>query len=153
MKKKTVVLGLGNPLMADEGVGTHIIERLSAKTQEFSDVDFIDAGTGGMNVLHLIEGREKAAIIDCAFMGTTAGTIKRFGLDDVRSVKKLAHYSLHETDIIKIIEIARQLGQCPQEIVIFGIEPECVKMQPNLSKKLMSLMDDYVGQIIKELAV
>ena len=138
--------------MGDEGIGNYLIDILAARAEEYADVDFIDAGTGGMALLHLIEGREQALIVDCAYMGTEAGTIRKFGLEEIKSVKNLAHYSLHEADIIKIVEMAQQLGQCPPQITIFGIEPECVKLQPQLSKTLMSQMDIYIKQIIKELA-
>ena len=77
-QKPIVIIGLGNPLMADEGIGTQIIARLLDLAADYPDVDFIDAGTGGMNVLHLIADRKKAVIIDCALMKTAPGSIKRF---------------------------------------------------------------------------
>jgi hydrogenase maturation protease len=152
MKKKMVVLGLGNPLMADEGIGVRIIERFLASSDKYPDVDFIDAGTGGMAVLHLIAGRQKAVIIDCAYMQTPPGTIKKFGPDDIESIKTLTHLSLHEADVIKIIEMAKKLDLCPQKIVIFGIEPEYVRPQPRLSKIVASKMDDFLAAISEELS-
>jgi hydrogenase maturation protease len=124
MKKSTVVLGLGNPLMADEGIGVYLIKRLAEQADQFPDVDFIDAGTGGMSVLHLIEDRDKAVFIDCAFMGEAPGVIRRFTPEEVRSTKVLAHQSLHEADLLHILSLAEQLGQCPEAVVIFGIQPE-----------------------------
>src|SRR4030042_2897768 len=68
MRKPVVVLGLGNPLMGDEGIGVYLVERLMESADEYPSVDFIDAGTGGLSILHHIEDRRKAIIIDCAFM-------------------------------------------------------------------------------------
>jgi len=152
MKKDVVVLGIGNPLMTDEGVGGFLIERLLTRSQNFPSVEFIDAGTAGMNILHLIAGRVKAVIIDCAYMGAEPGTIKRFTPGDVESVKKLAHYSLHEADLLAIIEMAKKLGQCPEEIVIFGIEPEIVAAGMELSATISAGIEDYILNISKELA-
>jgi hydrogenase maturation protease len=151
MRKPVVVLGLGNPLMADEGIGVHLIERLAACADEYPSVDFIDAGTGGLSVLHHIEGRRKAVIIDCAFMDEQPGTIRRFTPEEVRSTKVLAHQSLHEADLMRIIAMARQLGQAPEQIVIFGIEPERIAPGQMLSRALIDRTDEYVSVILHEL--
>lgn len=151
MKKPTVVLGLGNPLMADEGIGIHLIERLAGSDDEYPDVEFVDAGTGGLSVLHQMEGRHRAIVIDCAFMGERPGTMRRFAPDEVRSTKVLAHQSLHEADLMRVIAMARQLGQAPEQIVIFGIEPERVELEQGLSATLMNRIDEYQSAILSEL--
>jgi len=151
MKKNVVAVGLGNPLMGDEGIGGLIISRFQAQADKYPSVDFIDAGTGGMSLLHIIAGRKKAVLIDCACMETEPGTIKRFTPADVKSVKKLQHQSLHEADVLKITELARRLGQLPQQVVILGIEPEKIEPGQKLSDTLSSKVDDYIATIAKEL--
>lgn len=151
MKKPTVVLGLGNPLMADEGIGVCLIERLAGLGDEYPDVEFVDAGTGGLSVLHDMEGRRRVIVVDCAFMGESPGTIRRFAPDEVGSTKVLAHRSLHEADLMRVIAMARQLGQAPEQIVIFGIEPERVQPGQGLSPTLMDRIDEYQSVILSEL--
>ncbi len=151
MKKATVVLGLGNPLMADEGVGVYLVDRLARMAERCPDVEFIDAGTGGMSVLHLIEGRSKVVFIDCAFMGEAPGGLRRFTPEEVRSTKVLAHQSLHDADLLKILSLAEQLGQCPDQVVIFGIQPEVVEMRQGLSASLMDKTEYYLSEILSEL--
>ena len=153
MKKATVVLGLGNPFMADEGIGVYLVDRLVSAAERCSGVDFIDAGTGGMSVLHLIEGRGKAIFIDCAFMNEVPGTLRRFTPEEVRSTKVLAHQSLHDADLLRILSLAEQLGQCPEEVVIFGIQPEVVEMRQGLSVSLMDKTEYYLSEILSELDV
>lgn len=150
-KRSVVVLGLGNPLMADEGIGVCLIERLAESAAVYPDVDFIDAGTGGLSVLHHIEGRRKAILVDCASMGETPATIRRFTPEEVRSAKMLAHQSLHEADLIRVIDMARRLGQCPEQVVIFGIEPERIEPRQGLSQRLVDRMPEYVSLILEEL--
>jgi hydrogenase maturation protease len=150
-RKNTVVIGLGNPLMSDEGIGIHLIRKLSQYQDKFPSVEFIDAGTGGMNVLHLIANRKKAVIIDCAKMGKKPGTIERFEPADVQTTKKMMHFSLHEADILQIINLSGQLGECPDQIVIFGIEPESLEMGQKLGKTLAGKIDAYSLKICKEL--
>jgi len=149
VRKSIVVIGLGNLLLSDEGIGVHLIRRLSEHQYKFPLVDFIDAGTGGMTVLHLIANRKKAIIIDCAKMGAEPGTIKQFEPADVQTTKKMTHFSLHEADILRIIELSRQLGECPNQIVIFGIEPEKLEPGQSLSRTLTDKIDLYIDTISK----
>ena len=146
-----VVIGLGNPLLSDEGVGVHLVRNLSTLGQCGPGVDFFDLGTAGARILHAIAGRKKAVFIDCAFMDKEPGTIRRFTPDDVRSGKILPRMSLHEGDLMQFIELSRRLGECPDEVVIFGIQPEDLSMGEALSAALADRMDEYVEMIAAEL--
>jgi hydrogenase maturation protease len=151
MEKPVVVLGLGNPLMADEGIGVYLVERLLESAAEYPAVEFVDAGTGGLSILYQIEGHRKAVMIDCAFMDEPPGAVRRFTPEEVESRKVLAHQSLHEADLMRIIALARQLGQAPDEIVIFGIQPERVEPGLDLSPALAERIDEYISMILHEL--
>ncbi len=151
VKKDTVVVGLGNILLSDEGVGVYLIRQLLNQQDRFPKVEFIDAGSGGMNLLHIIANRKKALIIDCTKMGEKPGTMRRFGPEDVQSVKKMGQFSLHEADILRVIKLSEQLGECPGEIVFFGIEPESLEPGEELSKTLSAKLDAYTAEIRKEL--
>jgi len=153
MKKPVIVIGLGNTLMSDEGAGVRVVQRLSNFSDKFPLVDFADAGTGGMSILHLIKDKNKAIFIDCAKMGGEPGSIRKFTPEEIKSIKALAYQSLHEFDLIKIINMSDKLGQCPAEIIIFGIEPQSVKPGCELSKTLTDRLDEYVTMICKELIV
>ncbi len=151
MRKMTAVVGLGNPLMADEGVGIVLVQRLSSVAGDYPDIDFVDAGTGGFKLLHLIEGRKKVIFLDCAFMDQEPGTIKQFTPDDVESVKTLTHLTLHETDLIQVLRMAAQLGHGPEQVVIFGIQPAVVDVHQGLSRVIVDRLDEYVCAIDREL--
>lgn len=153
--KSTIVVGLGNPLMADEGIGVVLVEELSklaaAGKLPAADVEYYDGGCGGMYLLHTIADRKKAILIDCCLMGTEPGTLRRFTPDDVASVKQMAHLSLHEVDILKVIELAKEIGSCPDDIVIFGIEPVAITQQMHLNEPLQSKIPDYISDIGAEI--
>jgi hydrogenase maturation protease len=153
--KPTIVVGLGNPLMADEGIGVVLIEKLNelaaAGELPTADIEYYDGGCGGMYLLHTIAGRKKAILIDCCLMGTEPGTIRCFTPDDVNSVKQMAHLSLHEVDILKVIELAKEIGQCPEEIIIFGIEPVSITNQMHLNEPIQAKIPQYIAEIRKEL--
>jgi len=151
MKKPVIVIGLGNTLMSDEGVGVRVVQRLLDFAGRFPLVDFVDAGTAGMSILHLIRDKDKAIFIDCARMGEKPGAIRKFTPQEIKSTKVLAHRSLHEADLIKVIDLAGQLGQCPAEMVIFGIEPEVVEPGAGLSETLAGKIEHYVSVVCQEL--
>jgi hydrogenase maturation protease len=161
MKKAVIVIGLGNTLMSDEGVGVRVVQRLldfarlggasRSRAGRFPLVDFIDAGTGGMSILHLIRGKDKAVFIDCARMGEKPGVIRKFTPQEIKSTRILAHQSLHEADLIKVINLAGQLGQCPARIVIFGIEPALIEPGTGLSETLAGKLEHYVSVVCREL--
>jgi len=162
VRKDVVVIGLGNILLSDEGVGVHIVRQLSNQSAEgetsplggqdkFPNTDFIEAGAAGMNLLHLIANRKKAVIIDCAKMGEKPGTIRRFTAEEVVSVKHLTHFSLHEVDILQVLNLSKQLGECPAEVVFFGIEPESLGPGQKLSNTLSAKIDSYIAAVCEEL--
>lgn len=151
IQKKTVVLGLGNPIMSDEGIGPAIVQRFIDRGEDDTHIKFVDVGTGGFSLLYHLEGVDRVVFVDCAQMGESPGTIRRFTCDQVQTVKRLAHFSLHEGDLLTLIEKAKELGQCPEEIVIFGIEPELIDFGLDLTETLACRMDAYVAQIEEEL--
>jgi len=63
----------------------------------------------------------------------------------------MAHLSLHEVDILKVLELARQIGQCPDDIVIFGIEPVEIVQQMRLNEPLRTKIPDYIAEIEAEI--
>lgn len=150
-RKDAVVVGLGNPLMADEGIGLYVVRGLTDGSERSSDVDFIDLGSSLMGVVHAIAGRQKAILVDCAYMGEPPATIRRFNPDEVVSVKAMAHFSLHEGDLLDALGLSKRLGEYPEEVVIFGIQPERIAPGEGLSSALQERLQDYIDVISAEI--
>jgi hydrogenase maturation protease len=158
-----LVAGIGSVLMGDEGVGVFVLRRLLAERGGIgpigpirpilpSGIDFVELGTGGIALVHQLAGRRKAVIIDCAKMGEEPGTIRRFTPEEIRSRKVVTGGSLHEGDVLGIIDLAKSLGQAPPEIVIFGIEPERIDPGAGLSEPLRMRIGEYVRAVAAELS-
>ena len=146
---KTAIIGMGNPLMSDEGIGVRVVARLR-ESNLADDVDVLDLGTSAMSVLHELEGRSKVVFVDCAMMGAEPGTIHRFSPEEVSSRKVQSGLSLHEGDLLNTIALARRLGTCPEEVVIFGIEPKTIDFGEDLSPELADQVENYVAAIRAE---
>lgn len=139
-------------MLSDEGIGLHVLRRLEARATEFPGVDFMDAGTSGMRVLHGIADRRKAVFIDCAFMREAPGVIRRFLPREAQPAELLPRLSLHENDLWSALQISRKLGECPPEVVVFGIQPQTVEPGTGLSPVLQARLEEYVGVVGRELA-
>jgi len=146
---RTVVIGLGNPFMSDEGIGVRVLQAL--QSEPLPGVEFLELGTGGLSVMHALDGRAKAVIVDCAFMEMAPGALRRFGPEEVRSKKAADGLSLHESDLLAVLEVARRYGEAPKAIVLFGIQPERVAPGEALSPTLASRLPEYVQAVRKEL--
>lgn len=151
--KPILVAGLGNILFSDEGIGIRVVRNLQEKSAPRPQVEFFEAGTGGMKLLHTISHREKAVFVDCAKMDSEPGTLCRFSDEEVRSAKKLPGFSLHEADLLEIIGLARKIEACPGKLVIFGIEPFSIEPGEEISPILSRRLDDYEAAVEKELQV
>ena len=149
--KPVVVIGLGNPLMTDEGIGNRVVAEVAAAADRFPEAECLDLGTSGMAVLHALAGRRKAILLDCAFMGEAPGTLRRFTPQEVRSGKLERGFTMHEGDLLQFVELARAVSDAPEEIVIFGIQPEDVSPGEGLSATLAARVGEYVEAVLREL--
>lgn len=149
--KPILIICLGNPLMRDEGIGIRLASELLVHLTDNPDVEILDLGTGGLSVIHAIAGREKIVFVDCAIMGQAPGLMHRFTPGQVRSLKVRMRYSLHEGDLLNTLELSRRLGQCPDDIVILGIEPKEIAHGEGLTSELENNIQQYIRTILKEL--
>jgi hydrogenase maturation protease len=147
-----LVAGLGNTLMSDEAAGVLVARRLAERLGVEPGIDIVEMETGGVGLVHQLAGRRKAVIADCALMGERPGTLRRFTPEEARSRKIVTGQSQHEGDVLAIIDLARRLGDAPEEIAIFGIEPEKIAPGEGLSPPLQKRMEEYVDIISREIA-
>ena len=150
MRPDTLVAGLGNVLMADEGVGVHVVRRLAETETGAAGVEWMDVGTRWPGLLHAMAGRRKAVVVDCAYMGAKPGTIRRFTPEEVRSRKVLTGTAMHEGDLLQVLRLSGDLGECPDEVIVFGIEPEQVAPGLELSPRLAGRLEEYVQAVSAE---
>ena len=99
-RPKTAVLGAGNVLMGDDGVGVHVVKAMQEQGGLPEGIELIDAGTATLNVLGMLEGVEHLIIVDAVKSGAAPGTIYRFSPDDVTepSSRKV---SLHQISLLE----------------------------------------------------
>lgn len=148
-KKGTLVLGVGNLLMRDEGTGVHIANRLQDMELP-PDVEVVDGGTGGIDLLYQIEGRKKVIIIDVVKANEHPGTLYRFGADDIQVTPKVP-ISLHDFDLADMLSLADKLGKRPEDVVIIGIEPKDMGLGFELSPEIEEQIPGIIELVMNEL--
>jgi hydrogenase maturation protease len=145
---RIVVIGVGNLLQKDEGIGIHAVKAL----QEISlpkDVELIDGGTSPDLIAYTRAG-DKMIIIDCAKAGGEPGAIYRFKPEDLVAGKGgLA--SAHEMGVVENLNLMSLTGNQPKEVVIIGIEPAEIDWGMELSTTLKSRMPDLIKVVVKEI--
>ena len=129
---KLGVIGLGNPLRGDDAIGIVIIEELK-KYKFDNDIELIDGGEGGFNILHHLQRFTKVLIVDAVDFGGNVGETKVFNIND--TFFENLHLSTHDINICKIADILRILGEIP-EIFIFGIQPKNMNYNEGLSPEI-----------------
>jgi len=126
-----VVIGVGNRALSDEGIGSRVACEVRQKAPP--GVEVVDAGLPGPGLIDLLEGREKAVIIDAIDAGGPSGTVYRFGLDHAASTRPDRSCSLHQGDVLQYAKLAEALGIAPREVVLVGIQPESFSPGEKLS--------------------
>lgn len=127
MTAKTLVLGVGNTLLTDEGAGVHTIRYLRQRYGARADVEFVDAGTLSFTLAGLIEDVDRLIIVDAAQLRDAPGTVRVFEGDAMDGFlggnRKL---SVHEVSLIDLLAIARLSERLPARRALVGIQPQAV---------------------------
>ena len=128
---KTLIVGLGNPILTDDGVGVKVayeLEKVLADSRP--DVTVIEASAGGLRLMEMMIGYDRAIIVD-AFMNDAdnrPGRMHRMTLDDLRAISPTQHSaSAHDTTLVTALDSGKEMGlHLPDEVVIYAIEVENV---------------------------
>lgn len=149
--REILILGLGNPLQADDGVGCRVIEALEGWELP-PDVEALDGGTPGIGLLHLLEGCRRAIIVDAAEMGLPPGTIVRFRPDEVTLTGSAGRFSLHRTAVADALALAEALGEPLPEMVFYGVQPGRIGWGETLSPEVAAAVPQLVQAILREVS-
>lgn len=146
--KQTLILGLGNLLLSDEGVGVHVAQLL-LRMELPSDVEVVDGGTGGFELIEHVRGKSKVVIIDCFRADAKPGSIARLMIDEV-SLDQPPPFSVHEGGIQELLLPIQKLTP-PPEVVLLGIVPAVVdQLGMVLSAEIESQMPKIVSAVLEE---
>lgn len=146
-----LILGLGNLLMTDDALGPRAVAALG----RFSfppEVEVVDGGTLGLDLLPRLEGVEKLLIIDALEMDSAPGTV--FRLHGAEVPRALAgKVSVHQMGVSDLLAVAELQGNLPPELVVWGVQPASVEVGLELSPQVAGAMEEVVAGIVGELTI
>ena len=161
---KTLVIGLGNPILTDDGVGVKVayeIEKeLVDEMREYVDVTEVSAG--GLRLMEAMIGYDRVILIDALLHknGNQPGKISRMTLDDLRRISPTQHSaSAHDTTLVTALDAGRELGlSLPDDIIIFAIEVENVmdfseEPTPDVASAIPKVKDVILADLINHCVI
>lgn len=145
---KTVVIGIGNILLKDEGVGVHAVRALQEEGLP-PDVEVIDGGTATMELLSILQEADRVVVIDAVKGGGAPGTLYRVTPKELMGGGERP-LSLHQVGLLEVLQMARQLGS-QAEVVIIGVEPKEISWGMELTPEVEQKLPRVVEIVLKEL--
>lgn len=129
----TLILGIGNNLLTDEGAGIHALNLLQTTYPDFPNITFIDGGTLSFTLAVYIEECANLIVLDAAELKSPPGTVKTMVGSDMDAFLGAARRSPHEVGLLDLFDIARLTESLPRRRALIGIQPQKIEwgMQPS----------------------
>jgi hydrogenase maturation protease len=147
--KNTVIIGIGNILLQDDGVGVHVIKQLENETLP-STIELVDGGTSTLDTLSYFLDYKKVIVVDCLRAGLDPGTIYKIKPEDIKNYQT-NNLSIHDVQILDVVKMANLMEKYP-EVVIFGIEPKEISLNLTMTDLMNAKIPEIIANIKKELS-
>lgn len=146
---KCLVLGLGNLVHGDDGVGVHAIERLRGDERLPASAVLMDGGTQGMNLISHISGFERVLVIDAIDASEKPGTLIRLERGAIGNLP--GKPSVHQLGFADLMISLKLLGEAPQEVVVIGVQPQSTEWSAELTPPVSASLDELTTLVIEQL--
>jgi hydrogenase maturation protease len=146
-----VVLGVGNILLKDEGIGVRVVEELNRRYSFPDHVRVVDGGTQGLWLMATLQTAERLIVVDAVLGRSAPGTMYRLERDDLPKALRCKQ-SAHDSDLVEALNLCTLMDTGPKSVVVVGIEPEDI--QPfglELTGTIAARLDDLIERVIEEL--
>ena len=160
MDKKVAVMGVGNVLLKDEGIGARVVEEIRASYRFDKRVRLVDGGTGGYSLIYQIKDSDFLIMVDAVDIGVKPGSIVKYKLDGSHATgfygggpESPEHLSPHQIGILDVINISRTLYGHPEVVKIIGIQPLDMSFSSDLevTPEIRSIIPKVVSHVLKEI--
>ena len=147
---RVTILGVGSPLMGDDGAGARAIELLQQQPDLPKEVELLEIGTPGWSLCAWFENRPSVVLIDAVQMGLAPGAWRKIDLHQDRMLLQEPAFSLHQADLACGLVLAQELDLLPAQLTLYGIEPACLEPGSTLSPEVESSLNELVHSIVKD---
>ncbi|HWQ77035.1 MAG TPA: HyaD/HybD family hydrogenase maturation endopeptidase [Syntrophomonas sp.] len=151
INNKIVILGLGNPLFQDEGVGIHMINRLM-QGQMNEAIELVDGGTGGMALLNVVEDTDLLLVIDAVDGDYPPGTVCKLSGRDIPMLVS-GRMSAHQISFQETLALAGLRGKLPGQMVLLGVQPQSMDWGTELSPPVAGILSELDAMINEQIGI
>ena len=148
--KDFVVIGLGNPIMGDDGFGLRALEQLALEWNFDDSTELLDGGTWGLSLIPSIEGARGVLFLDAIRTNSAPGTVVELRGDEIPR-KLVTKLSPHEIDLREVLAVLQLRGTMPTAVSAIGVEPEEVELRDGMSVAVESRLPDVVRLAVARL--
>ena len=145
-----LVLGLGNTIMTDDGFGVRAVEALASRYRFPAEVQLLDGGTLGLDLLPRLEGIERLLIVDALQMDAAPGAVFRLAGEEVPRAFA-GKLSVHQMGVQDLLAVSELMGHLPGELVVWGVQPESIEMGTELTPAVAAAIEPVVAGVLEEL--
>jgi hydrogenase maturation protease len=145
LEDRTLVLGVGNTLLGDEGAGIHALSRLTGALRGRDDIELLDGGTLSFTLLPALEDAGRLVVLDAARFGAPPGTVRCFEGQDMDKFIGRRHCSAHEVGLVDLMNMARLSSRIPARRALIGVQPEFVDWSESPSEAVEAALDSMVS--------
>ena len=149
---ETLVLGLGNILLGDEGVGVRVVERLLEQYDFPEEVRVMDGGTLGLDLLPYVEDASRLLVVDAVQARKPPGTLVHMVGDEIPIFLDVSKVSPHQEGLQDLLAVAVLKDYLPDEVVFWGAQIESLGVGLELSSAVAAQVDALAGKVLEELA-
>jgi hydrogenase maturation protease len=146
--KRIVILGVGNLLLSDEGIGVHVAKKLMEMDLP-PGVEVVEGGTDGFRLMNVVTGAARVIVVDAVKGGGPPGSIYRFDLKDAPTFPDAYKTSVHQIGILEVVHLSELIGEAP-ETTIIGVEPKSLEMGMELSPEVQAKVDRIIELVMEE---
>ncbi len=144
----TLILGIGNTLLTDEGVGIHVINHLAEHYPDEAGATYLDGGTLSFTLASPIADHDSLIVVDAARLKAPAGTLATLVGDEMDRYLSGNRESVHEVGLMDLFDIARLSGTFPVNRALIGIQPESIDWGEHLSPSVLPSVTEAVEQAL-----
>jgi hydrogenase maturation protease len=146
---RLLVLGLGNVLCGDDGLGAVAIARIRARYEIPGGMSVLDGGTLGLSLLPYVEDSEKVILVDAIRAEAPPGSFVRLEGDEVGPAVA-GRLSVHQVGVADLLDAARWRGRLPEELVLLGLVPETLEVGVTRSARVEAGLPGLVDRVVQE---
>lgn len=150
MNLTITILGIGNILMQDEGVGVHVVNAFQKRYSVPDSVEIVDGGSAGLDLLEYFEGRDKVLIVDAVDFGREPGYIDTLENEAIPA-RFGTKMSMHHLGLLEVISVTKLMGALPKELCLIGIQPKTIELGLDMTPEIWDNVDVLIERLVDKL--